>query len=199
MSGSPACSCLHSSISCGSFGDVLLHLVATILLVHPPTMPCIARSDSSVALMQRIILDDGEAETARPLTVLINSGSASASEILAGALHDAGRAALIGDRTFGKGKNQSVFELQDGSALFVTVARYKTPSLAEIDQVGIKPDMACRLDGMPVGNEAASGMPLDRASADSIAQQLETDSCVLTAENFLEGKLVASAAPSLKG
>ena len=73
--------------------------------------------------MQRVVLDDGDAETQRPLTVLINGGSASASEILAGALHDAGRANLVGDRTFGKGKIQSVFELQDGSALFVTVAR----------------------------------------------------------------------------
>ena len=71
-----------------------------------------------------MVLDDGVAETQRPLTVLINGGSASASEILAGALHDAGRAQLVGDRTFGKGKIQSVFELQDGSALFVTVARY---------------------------------------------------------------------------
>ena len=70
-----------------------------------------------------MLLDDGIAETQRPLTVLINGGSASASEILAGALHDSGRANLIGDRTFGKGKIQSVFELQDGSALFVTVAK----------------------------------------------------------------------------
>ena len=53
----------------------------------------------------------------------VNGGSASASEILAGALHDSGRAVLVGDRTFGKGKIQSVFELGDGSALFVTVAR----------------------------------------------------------------------------
>lgn len=55
--------------------------------------------------------------------MLVNGGSASASEILAGALRDNGRATLVGDRTFGKGKIQSVFELEDGSALFVTVAK----------------------------------------------------------------------------
>ena len=76
------------------------------------------------SVAQHVVLDDGVPETSRPLTVLVNGGSASASEILAGALHDAGRATLVGDKTFGKGKIQSVFELSDGSALFVTVARY---------------------------------------------------------------------------
>lgn len=69
------------------------------------------------------MLEDGHAETRRPLAVLVNHNSASASEILAGALRDNHRAAVIGDRTYGKGKIQSVFELDDGSAVFVTVAR----------------------------------------------------------------------------
>lgn len=73
--------------------------------------------------VQRVILDAGEAISERPLAVLVNGASASASEILAGALRDNGRATLVGDRTFGKGKIQSVFELEDGSALFVTVAK----------------------------------------------------------------------------
>ncbi|XP_065047246.1 carboxyl-terminal-processing peptidase 2, chloroplastic-like isoform X4 [Musa acuminata AAA Group] len=75
-----------------------------------------------------------------PLTVLVNKGTASASEILAGALKDNRRAVLYGEPTFGKGKIQSVFELSDGSGLAVTVARYETPAHTNIDKVGIKPD-----------------------------------------------------------
>eukprot|EP00249_Psilotum_nudum_P009873 c22205_g1_i1 orf=60-1730(+) len=78
--------------------------------------------------------------TKEPLVVLVNRGTASASEILAGALKDNRRAVILGDRTFGKGKIQSVFELSDGSGLAVTVARYETPAHINIDKVGILPD-----------------------------------------------------------
>jgi C-terminal processing protease CtpA/Prc len=78
--------------------------------------------------MQRVILDEGAPASAAPLAVLLNGGSASAAEILAGALHDNGRATLVGERTFGKGRIQSVFELGDGSALFVTVAKCAAPA-----------------------------------------------------------------------
>ncbi|KAG8094441.1 hypothetical protein GUJ93_ZPchr0012g22018 [Zizania palustris] len=77
----------------------------------------------------------GHSLTNDPLVVLVNEGSASASEILAGALHDNGRAILVGHKTFGKGKIQSVTELDDGSALFITVAKYLSPALHEIDQI----------------------------------------------------------------
>ncbi|KAG6478423.1 hypothetical protein ZIOFF_061865 [Zingiber officinale] len=70
----------------------------------------------------------------------VNKGTASASEILAGALKDNKRAVLFGEPTFGKGKIQSVFELSDGSGLIVTVARYETPAHTNIDKVGIIPD-----------------------------------------------------------
>ncbi|XP_074269087.1 carboxyl-terminal-processing peptidase 2, chloroplastic-like [Silene latifolia] len=75
-----------------------------------------------------------------PLAVLVNKGTASASEILAGALKDNKRAVLYGEPTYGKGKIQSVFELSDGSGLVVTVARYETPAHTDINKVGIKPD-----------------------------------------------------------
>ncbi|XP_071725187.1 carboxyl-terminal-processing peptidase 2, chloroplastic-like [Rutidosis leptorrhynchoides] len=75
-----------------------------------------------------------------PLAVLVNKGTASASEILAGALKDNKRAVLYGEPTFGKGKIQSVFPLSDGSGLAVTVARYETPAHNDIDKVGVIPD-----------------------------------------------------------
>nr|XP_011462430.1 PREDICTED: carboxyl-terminal-processing peptidase 2, chloroplastic isoform X2 [Fragaria vesca subsp. vesca] len=78
--------------------------------------------------------------TKEPLAVLVNKGTASASEILAGALKDNNRAVLFGEPTFGKGKIQSVFELSDGSGLAVTVARYETPAHTDIDKVGVIPD-----------------------------------------------------------
>uniref|UniRef100_A0A7N0ZRY9 C-terminal processing peptidase n=1 Tax=Kalanchoe fedtschenkoi TaxID=63787 RepID=A0A7N0ZRY9_KALFE len=75
-----------------------------------------------------------------PLAVLVNKGTASASEILAGALKDNKRAVLYGEPTYGKGKIQSVFQLSDGSGLAVTVARYETPNHTDIDKVGVIPD-----------------------------------------------------------
>ena len=82
-----------------------------------------------------------EAMTHRPLVVLVNSGSASASEILAGALQDNGRAELVGEKTFGKGSIQSLFDLPDGSGMAVTIAKYETPDHHNINKVGIPPDI----------------------------------------------------------
>ena len=78
--------------------------------------------------------------TGDPLVVLVNQGTASASEILAGALQDNQRALLVGEKTFGKGLIQSLFELPDGSGLAVTVAKYETPSHKDINKLGIMPD-----------------------------------------------------------
>ncbi len=75
-----------------------------------------------------------------PLLTLVNGGTASASEILAGALQDAGRSELVGGRTFGKGLIQTLIPLGDGSGLAVTVARYLTPSGRDIQAVGIEPN-----------------------------------------------------------
>ncbi|MFN6513509.1 MAG: carboxyl-terminal processing protease CtpA [Nostoc sp. CreGUA01] len=82
----------------------------------------------------------GPALTDDPLVILVNQGTASASEILAGALQDNGRAQLVGETTFGKGLIQSLFELSDGSGLAVTIAKYETPQHRDINKLGIKPD-----------------------------------------------------------
>lgn len=80
-----------------------------------------------------------------PTTMLINEGSASASEILAGALHDHGIAKLIGKKTFGKGSVQELVDLPSGGKLKVTVARWYTPNGKNIDKEGIKPDIEVEL------------------------------------------------------
>ena len=83
----------------------------------------------------------GPASTQDPLVILVNQGTASASEILAGALQDNGRAQLVGETTFGKGLIQSLFELSNGSGLAVTIAKYQTPNHRDINKLGIKPDV----------------------------------------------------------
>ncbi len=74
-----------------------------------------------------------------PIAVLINAGSASAAEIVTGALKDTGRAVIVGERSFGKGSVQSVFKLENGEGLRLTTARYYTPSGATIHEKGIAP------------------------------------------------------------
>ena len=83
----------------------------------------------------------GSPLTKAPLVVLVNQGTASASEILAGALQDNHRAKLVGEKTFGKGLIQSLFDLPDGAGLAVTVAKYETPNHTDINKQGIKPDI----------------------------------------------------------
>jgi carboxyl-terminal processing protease len=87
-----------------------------------------------------------------PLVVLIDGGTASASEIVAGALKDRGRAMLIGSKTFGKGSVQLVFDLSDGSSVHVTSARWLTPNRTQIDQSGLEPDVPVEITQDDVDN-----------------------------------------------
>ncbi len=95
--------------------------------------------------IQEAIAADSQVLTEAPLAVLVNQGSASASEVLAGALQDNGRAVLVGTRTFGKALIQSLFRLEDGSGLAVTTAKYLTPQGRDINQQGIEPDLVVDL------------------------------------------------------
>jgi carboxyl-terminal processing protease len=91
---------------------------------------------------QRFVARGGDLTKGKPLVVLINGGSASASEIVAGALHDHKRATLIGTRSFGKGSVQTIIPLGAGNgALALTTARYFTPSGHSIQALGVKPDI----------------------------------------------------------
>ncbi|MBM5809661.1 MAG: peptidase S41 [Cyanobacteria bacterium M_surface_7_m2_040] len=108
-----------------------------------------------------------------PLLTLVNGGTASASEILAGALQDDGRSLLAGSQTFGKGLIQSLIPLGDGSGLAVTVARYLTPSGRDIQHQGITPDEA--LSGSEPLNPGADDDGWLAQAQRLLVQQLEIE------------------------
>ena len=89
---------------------------------------------------------NGSALTNKPLVVLVNEGSASASEIVSGAIRDNQRGKLVGKKTFGKGLVQSMRALVDGSGLTVTVAKYLTPNGTDINKFGITPDLEINMN-----------------------------------------------------
>ncbi len=90
---------------------------------------------------------DGDHEIRIPLVVLVNGNSASASEILAGAIKDYEKGLLVGTTTFGKGIVQRILPLTDGTAIKLTVSAYYTPKGNNIHNIGIEPDIICEFDG----------------------------------------------------
>ena len=108
-------------------------------------MGLVAKVVDSQGMESSVPVKPGGIGTHLPMVVLVNEGSASASEIVAGALQDYGRAKLIGSKTFGKGSVQIIHSLSDGSALHITAYKWLTPFGRPIDGVGLTPDVTSEL------------------------------------------------------
>ncbi len=145
-----------------------------------------------------------DTEPSYPMIVLVNRGTASASEIVAGALQDHGRAVVMGTQTFGKGSVQSVIDLEDGSGLKLTVARYFTPKHRSIQELGISPDVvveggapSARLEEGPGekdlyrhfknGSGPSSGATASRSAGAGNDYQLRTAVDYLRAASIFKG------------
>lgn len=109
--------------------------IADMLLENGPIVSTIGRHGKHVDMAS------GDPVTHEPIVVLVDEDSASASEILAGAIKDNGRGVVVGTRTYGKGLVQEINRLPGGSAIHITVSRYLTPSGADINKIGVAPDI----------------------------------------------------------
>jgi carboxyl-terminal processing protease len=90
---------------------------------------------------RRFFARTGDAIKGKPIIVMINNGSASASEILAGALKDHKRAIILGENTYGKGSVQSIIPLKNGGGIRLTISKYYLPSGKSISEIGVTPDI----------------------------------------------------------
>ena len=90
---------------------------------------------------RRFFSKKGDGINGKPLIVLINTGSASAAEIVSGALKDHKRAIILGERSYGKGSVQSIIPLRNGGGLRLTISKYYLPSGKSISEVGVLPDI----------------------------------------------------------
>jgi carboxyl-terminal processing protease len=121
-----------------------------------------------------------------PLVILVDRGTASASEVLAGALQDHGRALIVGEQTFGKGSVQSILPLRNGSGIKLTTARYYTPSGRSIQAKGITPDVVTeQVQIVESDDSRVREADLDRhLDNDSDVRPTDSDSSISAEEDY---------------
>jgi carboxyl-terminal processing protease len=119
----------------------LLHAAEIVLSNFLPKASGVAKILSREGDYTQTTVDPPTIDKDIPMVVLVNKGSASASEIVAGALQDAKRAKVVGEQTFGKGTVQQIIEFRDGSSMKMTIAEWHTPGGRVIEGEGITPDV----------------------------------------------------------
>jgi carboxyl-terminal processing protease len=126
----------------GNPGGLLDQAVGVVSLFLPDGSSVVSLAGAHKPL--RILYSRGGEASTIPLAVLVDAGSASASEVVAGALKDHGRASIVGEPTYGKSLVQEIVRLPSGAALKLTVARYLTPAGVDISRKGVQPDIRSR-------------------------------------------------------
>lgn len=165
----------------GNPGGLLLQAVQVVNLFYDKGLVVYTQGRNEEA-QDKLYAQEGVKQSDLPLVVLIDGGSASASEIVAGALQDTGRAIVAGQKSFGKGSVQTVIPLGDGSGLKVTIAQYYTPKGRSIQATGIEPDYPL--------------LPLDEEMAKKLKPSLYTRS-EADLEGHLEGENEKKAGESI--
>ena len=153
----------------------------------------------------RVFAKKGDIINGKPLIVLINSGSASASEIVAGALKDHARAIIVGTRSFGKGSVQSIIPLPGNGAMRLTTARYYTPSGVSIQAKGIEPDIKVeagitdlKKEGLERGREENLRGALDKKNSTTKTED-NKKSEITPSEKLLQDNQISRAVDLIKG
>lgn len=166
-------------------GGGLLDIAVDMLDYMLPAGKIVYTEDKDGNITSEYSSTDDEQFT-KPLAVLVNGYSASASEIFAGAIKDYGIGTLVGTNTFGKGIVQRVFPLEDGSAVKLTIAKYFTPNGNDIHKVGIKPDLEVEFDSEAYKESEGEKDNQLQAAIDNILEKLGKKTPEDTAESSEE-------------